>query len=29
VTLKCESLGGGTPSMTVADDALAAWAVTG
>jgi hypothetical protein len=29
VTLKCESLGGGTPSMTVADDAVAAWAVAG
>jgi hypothetical protein len=26
-TLKCEALGGATPSMTVVDDALAAWAV--
>jgi hypothetical protein len=29
VTLKCEALGGATPAMTVADDALAAWAVAG
>lgn len=29
VTLLCEALGGATPSMTVVDDALAAWAVAG
>jgi hypothetical protein len=29
VTLKCEALGGATPTMTVVDDALAAWAVAG
>jgi hypothetical protein len=29
VTLLCEALGGVSPSMTVADDALAAWAVAG
>lgn len=28
VTLKCEALGGVTPTMTVKDDALAAWAVS-
>ena len=28
-TLECEALGGATPAMTVADDALAAWAVAG